>query len=115
MRFTHEYSKLGKHVFTTIRKGTSVYRKGRTYSITTPSERFYAKVIQRNHLMKADITERFAQVDADCSRDMLIKQLEKWYGKHYDDFVKLKLERIEKLPNWFTIERVRATMQKLFM
>lgn len=44
---------------------------------------------------KAHISEQLAQNDADCSKEELIAMLEKWYGKKFDDFVLLTLEKVK--------------------
>ena len=44
-------------------------------------------------MSKANITERHALSDADCSRAELIAMLERWYGKEFDDFVLLTMQK----------------------
>lgn len=95
MRFSKEYSKFKKKEFTTIRKNTGFYKLGNIYQVITPLQRFKARMISHRRLRKFDITEEFAQSDADCSRAELIAMLEKWYGKKFDDFVLLYLERVK--------------------
>lgn len=93
MIFSKDYSKLDQNIFTTIRKNSIIYRIGNIYKIKTPTKEFKAMVIGRWLMEKAHISEQLAYNDADCSRDELIAMLEKWYGKEFDDFVLLTLEK----------------------
>ena len=94
MRFSREYRKLKENIFTTIRKNSKgVYDVGRFKKVVTPKQEFGAYIIGSRPLKKAEITEELAQSDADCSRVELIKKLDGWYGKDFDDFVLLTLER----------------------
>ena len=94
MKFSHNWTKLSKHQFTTIRKAGGYYRVGRKYLCETPITTFYAKVIHMQHIRKEDITEEIAQADADMDRESLIKLLNRFYGKEYDGFVLMTLERL---------------------
>ena len=94
MKFSKEYSKLNKKRFTTIRKNTRRYKPESIYSIITPKQKFKARVISRLYIKKEDITDFIALYDADCSRWELIELLEKWYGRDFNDFVLITLERI---------------------
>ena len=96
MKFSKDYSKLDKLTFTTIRKYSGYYMCGMTVNIKTPTKEFKAKVIKANWMNKSMISENLAQSDADCSRVELITMLEGWYGKRFDDFVLITLERIDK-------------------
>ncbi|GAH35588.1 unnamed protein product, partial [marine sediment metagenome] len=90
------YSKLSKKRFTTIRKNTRRYRPEGVYSIITPKQKFKAKVISRVYIKKEDITDFIALYDADCSHKWeLIELLDKWYGREFNDFVLITLERID--------------------
>ena len=91
MKFTKNYDKLDRPLFTTIRKNTGVYKLGNMYKIQTPNYDFYAKVIGLSPITKIQITPTLANVDADCSRNQLIQKLEKWYGKKFDDYVLITL------------------------
>ena len=93
MKFTKNYSKLKDSSFTTIRKNTGYYKVGWIYDIVTPSSGFQARVLSAIPIKKADIDDKLAMSDADMTRDELIKMLEKWYGKEYDDFILIKLAR----------------------
>ena len=93
MRFSKDYSKLDKQIFTTIRKNTSHYRLMRKCKVHTPTSLFTAYLIKLRRLKKEQITEKLAQSDADCSRTELIAMLEKWYGKEFDDFLLLTFKR----------------------
>ncbi len=93
MRFSHEYSKLKKQVFTTIRRNSGYYRIGGLYGVDTPEQSFTAVVIDSKLIVKTDIDEALAHNDADMSAKELIGILERWYGKKYDDFVLLTLEK----------------------
>ena len=42
------------------------------------------------------MTEELAMSDADCSRDYLINMLDRWYGKVFNNFVLITLERRRK-------------------
>ena len=97
MRFSKDYSKLERDVFTTIRKcrKSQGYIFGNVWIIKTPTRQFKAELIGVQKISKDMITEELARHDADCSRDELIAMLEGWYGKSFDDFVLLTLERIE--------------------
>ncbi len=97
MKFTHEYSKLKNDEFTTIRKNSGYYKKGDITSIETPNSKFRAGIIDDIPIKKRDITEIIAWKDADCKRKELIKMLEKWYGKKYDDYVLLYLKKIQEV------------------
>ena len=93
MKFSKNYSKLSKAYFTTIRKNTGMYKKGKIYKINTPNEYFYVKVICKTPIKKEDITEDLSIRDADCSKSELIGMLEKWYGKKFNDFVLIEMIR----------------------
>ena len=95
MKFSKEYSKLIKKRFTTIRKNTRRYKPKSIYDIITPKQKFRARVISRDYIKKEDITNFIALYDADCWRWELIELLEKWYGRDFDDFVIITLERID--------------------
>ena len=104
MRFSKDYSKLSKNIFTTIRKNIGYYHYnsninkssvGFIITVKTPTKSFKVKIIEIKYIKKKDITEELAQSDADCSRAELIAMLEKWYGKEFDDFVLLTLQREE--------------------
>ena len=94
MIFSHEYTKLKKNCFHTIRMNTGRYRVGKIIKITTPSCKFSALVVGVDHIKKADIGDDLARKDADCSPDELIGMLEGWYGKRYDDYVLIHLKKI---------------------
>lgn len=93
MKFSRDYSKLDNPTFTTIRKYPG-YMIGQIIPINTPTRKFMARVKDANWINKALITEKLARSDADCSKKELIAMLEKWYGKKFDDFVLLTLERV---------------------
>lgn len=96
MKFSKEYSKLSKKRFTTIRKNTKRYKPGSIYFIVTPKQKFKAKVISRVYIKKEDITDFMALYDADCSHKWeLIDLFDKWYGREFNDFVIITLERID--------------------
>ena len=95
MKFSKDYSKLDKPIFTTIRKNTGYYRIKNVYGIHTPTKEFLGRVIITEPLNKNSITEKIAQEDADCSKAELIAMLEKWYGKQFDDFILLTLAKEE--------------------
>jgi len=94
MIFTHEYSILKKKIFTTIRRNTSFYKVGHSYQIHTPEQSFKAKVIRVELINKLEIDDSLAQSDADMSAVDLILLLDRWYGKTFDDFVLLTLEKL---------------------
>lgn len=96
MKFSKDYSKLDKPIFTTIRKKTIAYALGGHYKIKSPTKEFMVRLIIIQLLKKNEITEELAQSDADCSKAELIVMLEKWYGKEFDDFVLLTLEKEKK-------------------
>lgn len=100
MRFSKDYSKLDKPIFTTIRKNTNynrriLFRTGKGCEIRTPTRQFRAYLIELKKLKKKQITEKLAHSDADCSRTELIAMLEKWYGKKFDDFLLLTFMKEE--------------------
>lgn len=95
MKFSHNWSKLTKPRFTTIRKAGGYYRVGRKYLCETPTSKFYAKVIHMQHMLKQDITEEIAQADADMDKEGLIKLLDKFYGANYNGFVLITMERMD--------------------
>ena len=94
MIFTHEYSILKKKIFTTIRKNSNFYKVGHSYQVHTPEQSFKARVIKSEAISKFDISETLARNDADMSAVDLILLLDRWYGKRFDDFVLLTLEKI---------------------
>ena len=94
MKFTQEYSKLENDYFHTIRKNTGAYKPNQIYSIRTPKQIFRAFCIRCDLIKKEEITKHLARVDADCSRDELIKKLEGWYGKKINDFVLIHFKRV---------------------
>lgn len=93
MRFSKDYSKLDKRIFTTIRKNSAYYRIFGSYKIRTPTKEFRAMVIAKDLIRKKDITHWLARTDADCTKAKLIAMLEKWHGKKFDDFVLLTLQK----------------------
>jgi len=94
MKFSQDWTKLSQPRFTTIRKSGGYYRVGRKYLCETPTTRFYAKVVHMRYILKQDITEDIAQADADTDKESLIKLLNRFYGKDYDGFVLMTLERV---------------------
>ena len=95
IRFSKDYSKLSRGTFATIRKVSNHYAIRSIHTIKTPTRKFKAQIIAGEAILKKNITDGLARLDADCSRSELIAMLEKWYGKSFDDFVLLTLERIE--------------------
>lgn len=93
MKFSHEYTKLSKKIFTTIRRNNNFYKIGHTYQIQTPKQNFKAKVIEGELISKTEIDDHLARNDADMIAQELVVLLETWYGKIFDDFVLLTLER----------------------
>lgn len=93
LRFSKEYTKLKKPIFTTIRKNTGHYREGYVYEVKTLSEKYKARCIGDTPIKKIDITEGLARFDADCSKNKLITMLENWYGKDFNNFVLLTFWR----------------------
>jgi len=93
MIFTHEYSILKKEIFITIRRNTGFYKVGHSYQVHTPEQTFKAKVIEAEAISKFEIDDCLAQSDADMSAVELILLLDRWYGKTFDDFVLLTLEK----------------------
>lgn len=93
MRFSKDYSKFDKPIFTTIRKNSAYYRIFGSYKIRTPTKEFRAMIIAIDFIKKKDITKWLARVDFDGTRENLIKQLEKWYGKKFDDFMLLTMQK----------------------
>jgi len=93
MKFSKDWPKLKNQTFTTIRKRGNRYQLGRTYTIVSPSETFRAKLVSRETLKKSEISDGLARKDANCTRIELLKILEKWYGKEFDDFEILYLRR----------------------
>jgi hypothetical protein len=94
MIFSENYTKLDKGVFTTIRKNTNHYKVGKTYSMQVKGKiDFPATIIGVKMLKKADITEEIARTDADRSRQELVDMLEGWYGKEFDDYVLITLQK----------------------
>ena len=92
IRFTTNWEKLGWTIFTTIRKNTGSKKIGQIHTIKTPrSGTFKAKVIGVYPIKKEEITDDLATFDADTDRDGLIKMLEGWYGKDFDNFVLITL------------------------
>ena len=91
MRFTKNYEKLNRALFTTIRKNTKMYKLGNIYEIQTPNFKLYAKIIGRYPITKIQITDKLAMADAECSRDQLVQMLDKWYGKDFDDYILITL------------------------
>ena len=65
----------------------------RKCTIVTPDDRFKARIICTGRLRKAEIDDILAKRDAATTADKLVKMLEKWYGKKYDDFVLITLHR----------------------
>jgi len=94
MIFTHEFSILKKKIFITIRKNTNFYKIGHSYQVHTPEQNFKAKVIKSKAISKLKINDSLARSDADMSAVDLILLLDRWYGKTFDDFVLLTLEKI---------------------
>ena len=99
MKFSKNCSKLKNNRFTTIRKNTGYYHFGQRLWIDTLLESFPAEIIHCVFpFRKEDITEQIAQMDADCSKEELIKILETWYGKDFNNFVFLELRRLPTPP-----------------
>jgi len=93
MKFSKDYSKLDKLTFTTIRKASNYYRICGSYKIKTPTREFRAMIVAGETIAKKDITEELSHSDADCTREELITMLESWYGKGFDNFVLLTLQK----------------------
>ena len=93
MIFSHEYSKLQKLEFTTIRKNSGYYYPAQLVKVQTPTQTFQARVQTILPIQKAHITEELAKSDADMSREELLKQLEQWYGASYDNFILIRLTK----------------------
>lgn len=94
VKFSHEYIKLSKKIFSTIRRNNNRYKMGHIYQIRTPKQNFKAKVIGSELISKTEIDDHLAQSDADMiAGGELVTLLEKWYGKIYDNFVLLTLEK----------------------
>ena len=93
MKFSKDYSKLDRKAFTTIRKNNGFYKVGQSVQIQTPTRTFRAKTFQIDKISKEKITDVIARFDADCSKEELVKMLENWYGKNYNDFVIIGLRK----------------------
>lgn len=93
MKFTKNYEKLGWVIFTTIRKNTGRYKLSNTYTMITPIGKFKAKVIGICPIKKKEITDDLASVDLGIGeiKERLIRMLEGWYGKDFDDYVLITL------------------------
>ena len=94
MKFSSNYEKLNWVIFTTIRKNTGRYKLGKIYKIDAPSRYkkvFEARVIGLLPIKKKEMTDDLARVDADATKEELIKILESWYGKAFDDYVLITL------------------------
>ena len=88
MKFSKNYEKLNWVIFTTIRKNTGKYKLGKTYTMNVSgSGKFKARIIGLLPIKKRDITDDLASVDAECSKEELLKMLEDWYGKDFDDYM----------------------------
>jgi hypothetical protein len=96
MKFSHEYSKLKKTEFTTIRQNKRFYKEKQTVFCDTPKQQFSAFITKIERIKKKDITEELAQSDADCSRADLIQMLVDWYGPVYDNFIVIHFSVWEK-------------------
>jgi hypothetical protein len=95
MKFSQDWSKLSRPRFTTIREASGYYRIGRKYLCETPTTRFYAKIIHMHHLHKLEITEEIALADGETDKEGLIKRLDRFYSKDYDEFVLITMERVD--------------------
>jgi len=91
MIFTKHYHKLNWFFFTTIRKNTGKYKLGNIYTMNTPTTKFKAKVIGLLPIKKKDITDDLARIDAEETKEGLIRMLDGWYGKKFDDYVLMTL------------------------
>ena len=91
MKFTKNYEKLGWLIFTTIRKNTGRYLIGNVYTMNTPPGKFKAKIIGVCPIKKKEITDGLAGMDVETSKEELIRMLEGWYGKNFDDYVLITL------------------------
>ena len=91
IRFSSDWEKLGWTIFTTIRKNTGSKKIGQVHTIKTPSRKFKAKVIGLYPIKKEEITDDLAFIDADMTRAGLIRMLETWYGKEFDDYILITL------------------------
>jgi len=102
MKFSKDYSKFERQIFTSIRKNTRHSRllgnTGNSIKIQTPTREFRAYIIAKNEIKKYQITGRLAHSDTDCTKAELIAMLEKWYGKDFDDFLLLTFKREGELP-----------------
>lgn len=91
MKFSKNYEKLGWVIFTTIRKNTGKYRLGDIHTMNTPMGKFNAKVIGLYLIKKEEITDSLANIDAETTKEGLIKMLDTWYGRGFDDYVLITL------------------------
>ena len=94
MKFTKDYKKLANDEFSTIRKNTGFYKKGKIYTVITPTQKFSAQCISTTPMMKEYITEPMARLDADCSKKDLIAMLDRWYGEEFNDYVFIVMSKV---------------------
>lgn len=91
MKFTKNYEKFGWVIFTSIRKNTGRYKLGNVYTMNTPDGKFKAKVIGLCPIKKKEITNDLASVDAEETKEGLIRMLNDWYGVFFDNYVLITL------------------------
>ncbi|MCK4337703.1 MAG: hypothetical protein KAX11_07150 [Candidatus Aminicenantes bacterium] len=59
--------------------------------MNAPAGKFKAKIIGVCPIKKKEITDGLAQIDAGASKERLIKMLNYWHGKDFDDYVLITL------------------------
>lgn len=97
MKFFKQRSKLKYPVFTTIRQNKGYYQPGKIIKIQTPGLEFYAEVVGIRFITKDDITNTIAQRDADCSKEVLIELLNKFYKEKSNDLILITLMKVKEL------------------
>jgi hypothetical protein len=92
LTFSHNYSKLNNHVFTTIRWLDSVYRLGKVYDVVLVADNLFhtryqkgkARIIKMEIAKLSSLSDDFIRKDCDGSRDDFLELMGMWYSKKAD-------------------------------
>ena len=96
IKFSHDYSKLNYHLFTTIRRYDR-YTVGEILTAESPSKTFESRIILKIKMKLSDIPTHFLCFDTDTmNRDEAIETLDSFYNKTIHSEERLTLLLLEK-------------------
>ncbi len=121
LKFSHDYTKLKKPVFTTVRWLDSEYTLGKIYKVYRNKTMLgKARLIRMQITNLSYLTDEFIVNDADCDRNSFYKLMESWYHRKPDwlgldsEIQVLTFEWISKNPEKGTVEKLAGSLRKKF-